>query len=94
MPRCTHVFEVQGKGNVLGALVRLKHAYDNWGSRLFLIVTGERDRSRVQQMLVPYFSGAFHDIGSVTSVLSPDDVDDVHSSLTRFGEVLTKFVTR
>lgn len=53
LPRVTHVFEIQDKGNVLEALVRLKHAYDNWGARLFLVVTGEKDRARVEKLLIP-----------------------------------------
>ncbi|MDP2949200.1 MAG: winged helix-turn-helix domain-containing protein [Chloroflexota bacterium] len=94
LPRVTHVFEVQDKGNVLEALVRLKHAYDNWGARLFLVVTGEKDRTRVEKLLVPYFSGAFHEIGPVTTVLSPEEVDDLHSTLTRFRHVFGRFVAR
>jgi hypothetical protein len=94
LPRVTHVFEVQDKGNVLEALVRLKHAYDNWGARLFLVVTGEKDRSRVEKLLLPYFSGAFHEIGSVTTLLGPDDVDDLHSTLSRFRDVFGRFVAR
>lgn len=94
LPRVTHVFEVQDKGNVLEALVRLKHAYDNWGARLFLVVTGERDRSRVEKLLIPYFSGAFHEIGPVTALLSPQEVEDLHSTLIRFRDVLGRFVGR
>jgi hypothetical protein len=94
LPRVTHVFEVQHKGNVLEALVRLKHAYDNWGARLFLIVTGERDRSRVEKLLAPYFAGAFHEIGAVTALLSPEEVDELHSTLARHRAVLERFVAR
>lgn len=93
-PRVTHAFEVQDKGNVLEALVRLKHAYDNWGSRLFLVVTGERDRSRVRRLLAPYFAGAFHEIGAATALLSPEEVDELHSTLTRHREVFGRFVAR
>ena len=88
LPRVTPVFEVQDKGNVLEALVRLKHAYDNWGARLFLVVTGEKDRTRIKKLLVPYFSGAFHEIGPVTTLLSPDEVDNLHSTLSRFRDFL------
>ena len=94
LPRVTHVFEVQDKGNVLEALVRLKHGYDNWGARLFLVVTGEKDRNRAEKLLVPYFSGAFHEIAAVTTLLTPEQVDELHSSLTRFRDVIARFVTR
>ena len=94
LPRVTHVFEVQDKGNVLEALVRLKHAYDNWGARLFLVVTGEKDRTRVEKLLMPYFAGAFHEIGAITTVLNPQEVDELHSTLGRYREVITRFVAR
>ena len=94
LPRVTHVFEVQDKGNVLEALVRLKHAYDNWGARLFLVITGERDRTRVEKLLVPFFAGAFHEIGSVTSLLGPDEVEELHATLARYRDVVGRFVAR
>ena len=94
LPRVTHVFEVQDKGNVLEALVRLKHAYDNWGARLFVVVTGERDRERVERLLAPYFSGAFHEIGALTTIMSQEDVEELHATLTRFREVFAQFVAR
>jgi hypothetical protein len=94
LPRVTHVFEVQDKGNILEALVRLKHAYDNWGARLFLVVTGERDRTRVERLLIPYFSGAFHEIGPATALLNPQEVEELHSTLSRFRDVLGRFVGR
>lgn len=94
LPRVTHVFEVQDKGKVLEALVRLKHAYDNWGARLFLVVTGEKDRARVEKLLVPFFAGAFHEIGSITSLLSPSEVEELHSTLDRYRGVMSRFVAR
>ncbi len=93
-PRVTHVFEVQDKGNVLEALVRLKHAYDNWGARLFLVVTGEKDRARVEKLLAPFFAGAFHEIGRQVSLLSSDDVEQLHSTFTQFRDILSRFVAR
>jgi len=94
LPRCTHVFEVQDKGSVLEALVRLKHSYDNWGSKLFLVVTGEKDRGRVEKLLVPYFSGAFHEIGQITTLMAPDEVEELHEVVTRYRSVISKFVAR
>ena len=94
LPRITHVFEVQDKGNVVEALVRLKHAYDNWGARLFLIVTGERDRARVDKLLHPFLSGAFHEISPFTVVLNPAEVEELHSTLTRHKDVIARFLAR
>lgn len=94
LPRATHVFEVQDKGNVVEALARLKHAYDTWGARLFIVVTGEKDRTRVEKMLVPLFVGTFHEIGALVSVLTPSDVDELHSALSHHREVIGRFVAR
>jgi hypothetical protein len=94
LPRATHVFEVQDKGNVVEALARLKHAYDSWGARLFLVVTDEKDRARVEKMLVPLFSGTFHEIGSLVSILSPSDVEEIHSTLDRYKNIMVRFVAR
>jgi len=94
LPRATHVFEIQDKGNVLEALVRLKHAYDNWGARLFLVVTGERDRSRVEKLLAPFFAGAFHEIGSQISLLGAEQIEELHSMLSRHRDIMNKFVSR
>lgn len=94
LPRVTHAFEVQDKGNVVEALVRLKHAYDNWGARLFLVVTGEKDRVRVEKLLAPLFAGAFHEISGQISLLSPQHVEEIHTTFTDFRDILTKFIGR
>jgi len=93
-PRVTHVFEVQDKGNVLEALVRLKHAYDNWGARLFLVVTGEKDRTRVERLLAPFFAGAFHEIGGQVALLGAADVERLHSTFSQFRDIMNRFVAR
>jgi len=94
LPRATHVFEVQHHGNLADALLKLKHAHDVWLPRLFLVVTGERDRRRVEQMLGPLFSGVFHEISSVTVPLTPEDVEQIHRDLLRHRRVLDVFLTR
>jgi len=92
--RVTHAFEIQDKGNLIEALAKLKHAHDNWGSRLFLIVTEEKDRRKSEQLLEPHFMGTFHEIGAVTTVLSPEDVDELHKFLSRFREVIERFLAK
>ena len=58
---------------------------------LFLVVTGEKDRARVERLLVPFFSGAFHEIAPVTELLGPDEVEELHSTMTRYREVIGRF---
>ena len=53
----TYAFEVQIGGDIYHALGKLKHAYDIWNSRIF-IVAREQDRSKVKALL----SGTFHEI--------------------------------
>jgi len=54
-----YVFEVQIGGDVFHALAKLKHAYDIWNSRIYL-VANEDDRARVNRLL----AGTFHEIAT------------------------------
>ena len=92
--RVTHAFEVQDRGSLIEALAKLKHAYDNWSSRLFLIVTGEKDRRKLEHLLEPHFMGTFHEIAAVTTVLSPEDVGELYKSLSRFEAILKRFLAK
>lgn len=94
LPRITHAFEVQDKGNLIEALAKLKHAHDSWGSNLFLVVTGEKDRRKLDQVLEPHFRGTFHEIASVTTVLSPEDVQELCQSLNRFEPIIKRFLSK
>lgn len=94
MPRVTHAFEVQDKGNLIEALAKLKHAYDTHGSKLFLIVTGERDRRRLDELLEPHFRGTFHEIAPVTTVLNPEEVTELYKALSRYREIIGRFLAR
>ncbi len=87
-PRLSHVFEVQVRGSVEGALARLKHAYDTQRSRPVLVVAQERDQHRVQELLAPYLAGSFHELAGAMVVLSPQEVQRLHRSLTCVGELL------
>ncbi len=89
-PRLSHVFEVQVNGKLEGALSKLKHAYDVQRSRPFLVVAYERDQRRVREFLAPYMVGTFHEIADAITVLSPQEVFKLHSSLTHVSELLGK----
>jgi hypothetical protein len=91
-PRASHVFEVQDKGNLIEALAKLQHARDIWGASLFLVVTGERDRRRVEEHVYPLLSGTFHRLAHYLTVLSPEQIDDLHRALADNQELLEKFL--
>jgi hypothetical protein len=90
----SHAYEVQDKGNLDSALVKLKHAKDIWRPRLFLIATREHDRAKLDRILDRHFSGAFHEISSLVKVLTPEDVIDAWQSLFNKWSVLKDFLTR
>ncbi|HEX8687107.1 MAG TPA: hypothetical protein VF654_11415, partial [Pyrinomonadaceae bacterium] len=69
-PRISHVFEVQRKGNVDAALAKLKRAYESQRSKPYLIVTSERDTTRALKSMNIARTGAFHEIGRATVILS------------------------
>jgi len=88
----SHVFEIQDKGNVNGALSKLQHARDIWRPKLFLVVTGERDRAKVDLLLRPHWQGAFHKISGQTLVLTPDEIEDLHQVLSSHRDIIRRFI--
>ena len=86
--RLSHVFEVQHKGNVDAALAKLKRAYDAQRTRPFLVVASERDTNRAQAQLSLARTGAFHEIGRVTTVLSFEQLRRLHRALTSVSDLL------
>jgi len=92
--RCEAAFEVQDKGNLIEALAKLQHARDTWGSRLFLVVTGERDQRKVEQLAGIYLAGTFHRLAPYLTVLTPSDVEGLHSDLARHGDLLQRLVQK
>jgi len=88
----SHVFEVQDKGSLNGALSKLQHARDIWRPRLFLVVTGEKDRDKVNLLLRPYLQGTFHRIASETTILTPEMVDSIHGVATAHREIIRRFI--
>jgi hypothetical protein len=94
LPRPSHVFEVQDKGSVDLALAKLQHARDMWRPKLFLVVTGESDRNKVDLLLRPYLQGAFHGISKDTRVLTGEVIDDLHGPFTEHRDAVIEFVER
>jgi hypothetical protein len=86
--RLSHVFEVQHKGNVDAALAKLKRAYDAQRTKPFLVVASERDTNRAHTQLSLARTGAFHEIGQVTTVLSFEQLRRLHRALTSVSDLL------
>lgn len=93
-PRLSHVFEVQRKGNIDAALAKLKRAYDAQRSKPYLLVASERDTLRAERGLSLARSGAFHEIGRVTTVLSFEQLRRLHRALTSVEDILENFFER
>lgn len=55
----TFVFEVQIAGDIFQAMAKLKHAFDLWNSKVFL-VAGMQDKSKFDELI----SGTFHEAAS------------------------------
>ena len=87
-PRLSHVFEVQHKGNLDAALAKLKRAYEAQRSKPFLVVASERDTNRAKRQLSAARTGAFHEIGRVTTILSFEQLRRLHRALTSVEDIL------
>jgi len=93
-PRLSHVFEVQRKGNIDAALAKLKRAHDAQRSKPYLIVSSERDTNRAHKSLSLARTGAFHEIGRVTTILSFEQINKLHRALTSVEELLAQLFER
>ena len=88
----SRVFEVQDRGNLIQALAKLQHAKDVWRSAVFLVVTGERDRRRLEQLVAPLLAGTFHRLARSLTVLLPEQIEELHSALVRHRELVQKLL--
>jgi len=87
-PRPHMVFEIQDKGSIVSALAKLQHAKDAWGSSLFLVITGESDRKKVEKLVGPYLSGTFHRLARDLVIFSAEQVEELFHSLNRNRDML------
>ena len=90
-PRISHVFEVQDRGSLEGALTKLKHAYDTQRSKPFIVLIREKER-RVRELIAPYLSGSFHEIGKEITILTYEDIDKIHRTLSSIAPFLGKLI--
>ncbi|MBA2732862.1 MAG: hypothetical protein H0U54_08225 [Acidobacteria bacterium] len=93
-PRLSHVFEVQHKGNIDAAMAKLKRAYEAQRSKPFLIVASERDTNRANKNMSQARTGAFHEIGRATVILSFEQLNKLHRALTSVEDILKEIFER
>ena len=91
-PRPNFVFEVQDKGNLIEALAKLQHAKDTWGSRLFLTVTGDRDRKRIEKLVAPLLTGTFHRLARDLVLLPPEQIERLYEPLNQNRDLIRKLL--
>lgn len=71
-------FEVQIGGNFYAALAKLKHAWDKWNSRPYLMTTEEYKRRAVE-----WVSGSFHEIERHIQIIDSAKVKDLYEAVKR-----------
>ena len=69
----TYVFEIQVGGDLYHALAKLKHAFDLWNSRLFLILS-QSDQAKSGNLL----SGSFHEISDRVKFIELDKINELY----------------
>lgn len=69
----TYVFEVNVRGDLYHDLSKLKHAFDLWNSRLF-IVASQESFDKIKALL----SGSFHEIDKHIKFIDLEKVKDLH----------------
>ena len=71
-------FEIQIGGNFYAALVKLKHAWDKWNSRPYLVTTEEYKRRALE-----WVSGSFHEIERQMQIIDSEKVKDLYEAVKR-----------
>lgn len=70
----TYVFEIQVGGDIYRALAKLKHAFDLWNSRIF-IVASRGDKAKVDHLM----SGTFHEIRDRLTFVEIKKLDELYA---------------
>ena len=78
----TYVFEIQVGGDIYHALAKLKHAYDLWNSRIFL-VAGPADKHKAETLL----SGTFHEIRERIAFIEIEKMQELHAKKKAYREL-------
>lgn len=93
-PRLSHVFEVQNKGNIDSAFAKLKRAFDKERSKVFLVLANERDSNRALRSISLEYGGAFHELAEVLTILSFNQIEQLHRSLKSVENLLPLLISK
>jgi len=78
----TYVFEIQVGGDIYHALAKLKHAYDLWNSRVFLVAAASEEAK-----FSALVSGTFHEIRERVRFIDTSKLEDLHSRKKAYSEL-------
>jgi len=78
----TYAFEVQVSGDIYHALAKLKHAFDLWNSRIFLIASLD-DKPKFDELV----TGTFHEIEQRVRFIQSNYVAELHKRKTSYREL-------
>jgi hypothetical protein len=70
----TYVFEIQVGGDIYHAIAKLKHAYDLWNSRIFIVAAGS-ERMKFDSLM----SGTFHEVRERLQFIEIPKLEDLYS---------------
>jgi len=70
-----YAFEVQIGGDVTHALGKLKHAWDKWNSKLYLVAE-EKYRGEINTLL----SGTFHEIQEEVNIIPVEKIESLYEA--------------
>jgi predicted RNA-binding protein len=78
----TYVFEIQVGGDIYHALAKLKHAYDLWNSRIFLVAAAA-ERSKAESLL----SGTFHEIRGRIAFIEIEKMQELYTKKKAYRDL-------
>lgn len=88
--RLSHVFEVQSKGNLDSALAKLKRAHTAQRSKIFLVLTHERDDNRARRALAQ----EFQELENYLVIITFSQIKLISQNLRNIGEFLRNFLLK
>ncbi|NVM23748.1 MAG: hypothetical protein HWN68_18460 [Desulfobacterales bacterium] len=83
------VFEVQIGGNFYEALAKLKHAWDKWNSRPFLVTTDQ-----YKERALHWLKGSFHEIEAEIKIVDCDKVKELYEAIKKAKGIITELGIR
>lgn len=78
--------EVQVGGNLYEAFAKIKHAWDKWNSRPFLITTSEQMPKASE-----WLSGSFHEIQQEVKIVNCEKVKELYEALKKVRDIEAEF---